>query len=123
MVTNDFIRVLRKRATITLTAEPEDIPIRGNVLCSGDDEIDRQAENDVQQDLDSGNECAWCCMHVKVSYLGLEANEYLGACSCKSLEDFKCHSGYYEEMIQSALEQLADHILLIKNLDITAICA
>jgi hypothetical protein len=33
--------------TITLTCEPEDVPVRGNAMASGDDAYDRKVENRI----------------------------------------------------------------------------
>ena len=91
---------------VELAAEPDDMPIRGNALASGDDDIDRRAENDIIEQLDAGNAWAWASVRVCVTHpavVGIEGNEYLGCCSYASEDDFKADGGYYDDMVHEAL--------------------
>ncbi len=106
---------LKKRAIIELKCLPEDISIEGNVLASGDDEEDRKAEEEVRRQLKDGNEWAWCCAHVRVSFESLQADDYLGGCSYLSEEDFRA-GGYYEDMVNSCLDEILSQIEKIKAL-------
>jgi hypothetical protein len=108
----------RERAVRTLTAEDvefrlepqdEDIPVRGNVLASGDDEEDKAAEDDVLERV-KHNIWAWCCVKVSAIWKGIEGTDYLGCCSYKDEEDFKLHSGYYEDMKEAALVDLNEEV-------------
>lgn len=52
----------------TVEVEPEDIPVRGNAMCSGDDEADRALEDQIIAALDRGQVEAWCCIVVKATW-------------------------------------------------------
>ena len=55
------------------------------------------------------NEWAWCNAHVKVSYLGLNAGEYLGCCSYVSKEDFM-KDDYFNDMVERCMLDLTEQI-------------
>lgn len=89
-----------------IVCHPEDTPIEGNVLASGDDEEDRKAEQSVKDQLAMGNDWAWCGVEVRGSLAGITLNDYLGCCSYASREDFTVSSNdYYDDMRQSIVDQ------------------
>lgn len=95
----------------------EYIPIKGNVMASGDAEFDAECERKVIAQLERGNLWAWCCIRV-VAYIegiDLEGDDYLGACSYESEEDFK-KDGYYADMCDRARDELMAKIADVKNL-------
>lgn len=49
----------------SVTLEPEDIPIEGNAMASGDSEVDRETETWIRDQLDRGNIAAWCVAIVR----------------------------------------------------------
>jgi hypothetical protein len=96
----------------TLTTEPEDSQVRGNASAI-DEETDRENEDRILERLERGDEWAWCVVKVTaqaivngILYTGVD---YLGQCCFANEEDFKS-SGYYEDMQQCALEDLASQI-------------
>lgn len=99
---------------------PEDIPIEGNVMASGDDDYDRQVEESIRANLESGNDWAWCMVRVIARYEGIdcvEGTDHLGCCSYKSEDDFTQPGGYWEDMkdvaraaLYAELESIA-HVL------------
>lgn len=100
------INIPEDEVTYTLECSPEDIPVRGNAMASGDDEADRADEDRIIADLESGNEWAWCCAKVTAEWNGFEGKDYLGGCSYASEDDFKRPGGYYDDMKQQALDDL-----------------
>ncbi len=92
----------------TIEALPEDTSIEGNVMASGDDAADKEAEESVRADLESGNGWAWCTVRVTGRWEGLKATDYLGGCSYKSEQDF-CARGYYDDMRNTVLAELQEH--------------
>jgi hypothetical protein len=82
-------------------------PIEGNVLASGDDEQDREAEQWVKDQLASGNDLSWCSVTViarpksfrgKRVQLGencsidppdVQGWDHLGACSYETQKDLE----------------------------------
>lgn len=107
----------RAKVQYRIEIQPEHIPIEGNAIASGDAEYDAKVEQDIIAQLESGNLWAWCCVRV-VAYIegiDLEGDDYLGACSYKSEEDFK-QGGYFEDMCNVARDELLKKIAVIKNL-------
>lgn len=74
---------------------------------------DEEGIKRIEREYNNGNFYAWFCAHVKVTYKGFEADDYLGGCSYKSERDFKENSGYYIDMISECIDQInkeiADH--------------
>jgi len=107
---SELIEKLRALVKIQLDCEQEYASIKGNA-CAIDPETDAKEEIRIHRALSRGNEWAWCCAKLTVSYDSLESVEYLGCCSYESAEDFKLNSGYYEDMIKEALNSIADSLI------------
>lgn len=71
-----------------------------------DGDLDKGAVKWVRKQLSKGNEWAWCDVEVKVMFEGLEASDHLGACSYKSKQDFVTNSGYYDDMVDTCLDEI-----------------
>lgn len=103
---------------IELLCEREDIEIEGNAMASGDDAVDEEQNAWVRAQLASGNEWAWCCARVRVTYsvaipgkafpARVEGNAYLGACSYLSEEDFRKDA--YADMEIEAFDDLNERL-------------
>jgi hypothetical protein len=98
----------RDDVTITVEALPEDSPPEGH-FASGDDEFDRKICAEIREKAE-WNSWAWCCIKVTVSWRGHSASDYLGACSYDSKEEFVSEGGYYDDMVDRALEELNDEV-------------
>ena len=70
--------------TFTIETEPDDIPVRGNLIASDDPEYDRQCEDELIERLDRGDYEAWCRVKVTARWKDFEASDYLGGCSLDS---------------------------------------
>ena len=105
-----LIEYLRKNVSVEVTAEEEDMPIRGNA-CAIDEETDKAMEDRIIADYNSGNIWAWCCVKVTVSTAYFKGVSYLGGCSYESGKDFVENSGYYQDMVDEALSDMADDII------------
>jgi hypothetical protein len=97
------------KPTITIECLPEDCQIEGN--CSAiDPETDRQTAEWIRDQLNRGNEWAWCCVKVmatiEVDGIPFSGCDYLGCCSYESEESFKHPDGYYPDMISEAIDDL-----------------
>jgi len=99
-----------------IRVRPEEIPLQGNVLQSGDKVQDFEAEQDIQRQLDAGNVWAWCSVEVIASIDGIEVDgrDYLGCCSYKSEDDFKACE-YFEDMKREARGELLGKIQDFEN--------
>ena len=100
------LNIPEDEVTYTLECSPEDIPVRGNALASGDDEADKEAEDAIIADFEAGNEWAWCRVDVYAEWNGFQGRDSLGACSYRGEADFKAEGGYYEDMKERALDDL-----------------
>lgn len=79
---------LEANASVTLECLPEEISFRGN--CSAiDEDTDREQEQRISDQLDSGNEWAWFTAKVTVRYGSYSSSGYLGACSYTSEAEFR----------------------------------
>jgi hypothetical protein len=89
--------------------EPEHIPVRGNAMVSGDEDEDRAQEEWVFDQLESGNDAAWCMAAVTATldtdwgqtFMG---RDNLGACSWES--ERQLWKDLLPEMEANALENL-----------------
>ena len=92
--------------TTTVTAEQDDIPVRGNALDSGDKDVDKTCEDEILARLDDGDVWAWASVRVSVTWRTYTGSAYLGCCSYASEDDFRESSGYFEAMREEAFEEL-----------------
>jgi hypothetical protein len=105
---------LRKLATIKLECFPEDCQVKGNASCI-DPETDKANEDWIINQLESGNDWAWCTTKVTASYAGLDGVDYLGCCSYHSEKDFRTPGGYYDDMVDCALQDLASQLEMAQS--------
>lgn len=113
-------KLTRTDVTIQLERLEEDAPLRGNISAV-DPKTDAEAEAEVRKQLAAGNEWAWFCAHVVVTWHGLRAEQYLGCCSYHSEEDFKAPGGYYDDMIDGCLAEIQEQAEKIGRAIITDI--
>jgi hypothetical protein len=94
-----------------IEVEQDDIEVRGNAMCSGNEEDDAECENDIIRRLNNGDVWAWANVHVIASWPtnDFTGDTYLGCCSYESEEDFK-KDAYYTDMCNDALKNLNDSL-------------
>jgi hypothetical protein len=90
----------------SLDVVPDDMPIEGNALASGDDELDATVEREIAERLARGDVWAWCIVAVTAEYKGFTGVVHLGGCSYRDEEDFKQEGGYYEDLKREARDSL-----------------
>lgn len=83
---------------------PEDSPVRGNAMASGDNAFDQECEDKILADLE-WNEWAWCTVKVTATFGPWEGTDYLGCCSYQDEEGFK-QGGYWKDMQHQAFTDL-----------------
>jgi hypothetical protein len=103
--------ITKEEAAIRVRAEPEHIPVEGNALVSGDDALDREAEQEILQRLDQGDTWAWAAVTVTATWGPFAASDHLGCCSYADEADFTQPGGYYDDMVDAALDELNQTIL------------
>jgi hypothetical protein len=103
---------IKQNATIEILIHPEDLPIRGNLMASGDEVLDKQFEDAVIEELEH-NPWAWCVVEVRACWMGLKASTFLGGCSYRSEADFKV-DGYYDDMIDEVIRELTQNASKIR---------
>ena len=105
------VKLLPEMLEVELTCVHEPEHPRDYFAYETDDE-NNDAVSWVIEELEQGNEWAWCTARVKV-YLPqlpeLTESAYLGACSYNSEEDFK-DGGYYQDMIHEAMQALENRL-------------
>lgn len=112
--------VQRGPITITTTAEQDNTPVRGNYICSDDEAFDRKAEDDVIEQLNGGNELAWCAVSVEAQIGQFKQAEHLGGCSYEHVEKAADLGGYYTQMEAEAIAGLKRNITEAKEAAIKA---
>ena len=111
----DYAEAIRQEnrddISIELRIEPDDKPMMGNLIASGDEAVDRSYISKARERLDYGDWWAWGVVEVRVTKTcdkcGVEhlvGQSFLGGCSFEGEEDFK-RSGYYTNMIREALNE------------------
>lgn len=91
---------LRKLATITIKLHREEVPYDRDIE-------DQEAQAWIKEQLEVGNEWAWCTVEVIAEYIGASGSDYLGCCSYESEKNFKQDGGYYSSMVDVAVDNLA----------------
>lgn len=66
---------------------------------------DPQSIQYVREQLDNGNDWAWCCVGVVCTYGNFKASTTLGGCSYKNETDFR-NSEYYLDMVDECIVDL-----------------
>jgi len=102
----DWRPLTREEIAISLRAEPEFVSVEGNAMASGDDAFDREVEQDIFHRLAQGDAWAWAMVTVTVSWGPFSASDHLGCCSYANEEDFRQPGGYFDDMVDEALEEL-----------------
>ena len=87
----------------------EHLPVRGNLIVSGDDKFDRIQENKVIGRLNRGDRWAWCLVRVVARFRGLEGQAFLGGCSYRNEQDF-IDGGYFDDMKREAFDDLMNQV-------------
>ena len=98
-----------------IRCQPEEIPFVGNCCCI-DDATDQRTEEWIRDQLERGNDWAWCQVTVTASWNGLEGHAYLGGCSYRSHEEFCLEGGYYLDLKAEALADLNSEIERLRTL-------
>ena len=98
--------IQREEATVRIFAEQDIIPVEGNACVSGDDAFDREVERAILRRLDQGDIWAWATVTVTVCWGPFSASDYLGCCCYEDEADFCQSGGYYDDMVEAALEAL-----------------
>lgn len=92
--------------TVEIVAEQDDVRVRGNAVCSGDPDLDKEYEDEILRRLDDGDVWAWADVAVRVSYKGFAGEDYLGCCSYEDEADFTANSGYFGDMKANAFADM-----------------
>lgn len=109
----NLIKFLEKNANIEIECLPEHMPVKGS-FDSGDEKLDIEQENKIYAELESGNQWAWCTVHVIAKYRGFMSDNYLGGCNYESENQFR-DDDYYKSMLDLAIQELAETIISAKE--------
>lgn len=89
-----------------IAVREDDLPLRGNVLASGDEEADLEAERNVGEALERGEVWSWALIRVSAWWAGFDGDDYLGACSYASEQAFLDDDSYLPDMLAEALDEM-----------------
>lgn len=92
--------------TYTIEARPEEDDPEGH-FATDDPEADRQMIAEIKRDFLNGNVWAWCSVKVTAEWRGAIGVDALGGCSYKSEADFCQEGGYFSDMKEAAISDLA----------------
>jgi len=108
----DRIRKVRELAEVQVDALPEDIPVRGNVLASGDEDEDRAAEDAVLAALEDGEPWAWAVLRVRVRVQDWTAEAFLGGVSYWGPDaDADVRRDLVPDLVHEACGELVDRMV------------
>lgn len=101
----------------TIEVLPEDTEIEGNASAI-DEDTDAKIIKEIREQLESGNEWAWCTVKVTahIDDLPLTGVAYLGCCSYRSQEDFE-NDAYYKAMRDDAKADLLSSIKRVVDIN------
>jgi hypothetical protein len=91
--------------SIEIEVEPEDSSVYYH-FATDDPERDRAEEVSIDKRARAGDEWAWCCVTVRATWNGIVGEDNLGCCSYEDEEDFKRGGGYYDDMVNNAIDAL-----------------
>lgn len=94
-------KLTKEDVTISIVPEEEDLHWTDGALG-----YDLSCITDFQEMVDKHGIWGWCCVKLEVQWRGLTARTYLGAASYAGETDFVENSGFYEDMVNEALDAL-----------------
>ena len=105
--------MLRKLTTddveISLTIHGDEDGPRGQ-FASGDDARDEEIVQEILTRLNRGDLWAWCVVTVEARWKGFSGTNHLGGCSYENEADFKQEGGYYQQMVNEAVDELNEAV-------------
>jgi hypothetical protein len=108
------IKLTKENVIITIRAEEEDVSPKESYRIPGV----KHRKSDVKRYVDAvddmvrkhGLPWGWCQVTITARYASLSGSAHLGACSYESDEDFEKNSGYYDQMVAEALDELQTNV-------------
>lgn len=103
-----FRPLTRDEVQIKVRNEPEDYSF---------EEAFDDAENVswIRDQLQAGNDWAWCTAFVQVCWGDFAVEANLGGCSYESEEDFRKSGDYLDDMVDDALKELNSKLQIIAD--------
>lgn len=80
-MTRSLRQLTRSEVDFERSTEPDDTPIEGNVLASGDAKLDQEAEREVLERLQNDDHSAWCGVVVRARWTSAAGVTYEGRAS------------------------------------------
>jgi hypothetical protein len=105
-------KIKEKDCNVEIIVKPENIPVHGNVIDSGDRAFDKKVEDEILARLDRGDPWAWAYVRVRVSlpdHPQFFGEDTLGGCSYKSEAQF-LRDAYFKDMKRIALDELREKV-------------
>ena len=92
---------------------PSDVPVRGNALVSGDDDLDKEAEDEIIAALDAGDFTMWCDVVVTATWG--EISEFVSVGACSYLTESDLMQELIPELRDEALHELNWRVRAVSN--------
>ncbi len=74
---------------------------------SGEPDFDAAASREIRERLARGDDWAWCEVQVRVTWRGFKGeSSWLGGCSYASEQDFREPGGYFDDLLDEAIDDL-----------------
>lgn len=104
--------ILSNRVSFTLTPLEEHVTLESQLISREPEylELEQKEIKSIKAGLAQGNIWRWCCVRLRADFAGLTGTDYLGGCSYKNEKDFIKSSGYYQDMQDTALTEIATQI-------------
>lgn len=103
-------QLTKKEITFTVSTESEDTQVRGNCMATDDPVADKQAEDEIIDRLNRGDESAWCVVVLTAQWEEFKVSSYLGACSfAEGLNGAEC-AKQAVEMVKDFKDELVEEL-------------
>lgn len=112
-------KLVKEDVIFTVELEEEDLPVRGNYMCTDDNGQDKKDENVVIDRLNCGDISAWCCLKIIAKWEDFEETTYLGGCSFEAglnntdlqKEAEEIASGFYDDLLEALNNKVLSYII------------
>lgn len=119
-------KLIKDEVEFKLEVLPEETEVRGNYICSGDDEQDKLDEDEIIERLNNNDVTAWCLLKVTATWNDIEAFDYMGGCSFstglmgseieKEAESMAEDHGMYDSALDNLNAEISSRVGKVKSI-------
>ena len=118
-------KLTKNEVKFSIDIESEDMPVRGNYMCTEDPEADKAAEDEILARLDRGDITAWCLIKVTAKWEEFEGFATLGGISYSDNEDSQKQAesdaddhGMFDEALEDLNNNINAYVMNAKDIQI-----